>query len=173
MAAAAHGAGGAAVPPAGALAGQAFAPMPGAEAGDPAAAMAAANAGRGAPGAGGPAGAEGGAGTTEALPPAGSIEYAIMKLAQMAKEGKYEEAKEIISTRAKGLAATIREGELTDSKIEALKTSFEGMELFSRKSVGNGVQFVVKNNRNQFLTFVVVKEGPEFVLREFTVREGK
>jgi hypothetical protein len=47
------------------------------------------------------------------------------------------------------------------------------MELFSRKSVGNGVQFVVKNNRNQFLTFVVVKEGPEFVLREFTVREGK
>lgn len=145
-----------------------------------AAAMAAANAANAAGGAAQPgavAGAgsgEGGAGQgTAPQAQKGTLEYAILKLAEMAKSGNYEGVDEIISERAKNLAATIRDGELTEGKIESFKTTFDKLELFSSKSASGGRQFILKNSQGQLLQFLVIKEGQEFVIRDFMIRDAK
>lgn len=161
--------------PGGALAGGAANP------GEPAAAAMAANpaAMAGAANAGAPGGAavgEGGAGAqagAASQAQKGTLEYAIVKLAEMAKNGDYAGVSSLISPRAKGLAASIRDGELSNGKIESMKSSFDGLELFSRRSTGSGVQFTLKNKTGQLLQVVVAKEGPEFVIRELTIREPK
>ncbi len=91
----------------------------------------------------------------------------------MAKAGDYTGADDLISSRAKGLAATIRSGEMNNAKIESLKTTFDGLELFNRKNANGGLQFVLKNKSGQLLQFVIIKEGPDFVIRDFVVRDAK
>ena len=103
----------------------------------------------------------------------GTLEYAIIKLSEMAKTGNYDGVEELISERAKGLAASIRKGELTEEKIESYKSSFEGLELYSTKASGNGRQFILKNRDGKLLQFLVVKEGDDFVIRDFSMRDAK
>lgn len=96
-----------------------------------------------------------------------------MKLSELAREAKYDDAPPLFSRRAKGQAATIRDGELTEEQIESFKTTFDGLQLFNRRSVNGGTQFVLRNGKGQFLQFVVAKEGGDFLIREFVIRDGK
>jgi hypothetical protein len=93
-------------------------------------------------------------------------------LMQMAKTGDYSEAEEIISEKAKGIAGTIREQQLTEEQIEAYKTAFD-LNFLSRRNVGTGIQFTFQNKENRIFTIVVVKEGSTFRIKEVTIRDGK
>jgi hypothetical protein len=124
---------------------------------------------------GGPAGAQG-QGQGQQLAQKGTWQYAIQKLMEMAKTGKYDGADEVISKTAKGVAGNIRGGELNSSQIEAYKTTFDNLSQTSppKGAGGNGMQITLKNGQNQFLQFTIVKEeGSVFRIKELVIRDGK
>lgn len=126
-----------------------------------------------APGEGGAAGDGAGSSAPASQAKKGTIEYPILRLAEMAQAGEYKGVDALVSEKAKGLAATIREGNMNSAKIETLKTSFDSLELMSRKATGTGAQFTLKNRRGQLLQVQVGKEGPDYVIKDITVRESK
>lgn len=126
-----------------------------------------------APGEGGAAADGGGGSAPASQAKKGTLEYPVLRLAEMAQAGEYKGVDALVSERAKGLAATIREGNMNSAKIETLKTSFDSLELMSRKATGTGAQFTLKNRRGQLLQVQVGKEGTDYVIKDITVRESK
>lgn len=138
----------------------------------PAAADGAAMAAQAEAGAGGPAGENAGGSASDVTAKKGTMEYAIYKTIEMAKNGEYIDVEAVISPRAKGLAASIREGGMNAAKIESLKTSFDGLEMVSRKPIGGGVQYTFKNRRH--LVMVTVgrdSNRPDYVVKDITLRD--
>lgn len=115
---------------------------------------------------------EGGQGGQQQIGPKGSIDYAIQTLMQMAKKGDYSEAAEVISEKAKGLAGDIRSNKLTEEQIESYKTAFDLIPLGSR-NLGTGIQVAAQNKENKLFTFVVVKEGAIFRIKDVKISDGK
>jgi hypothetical protein len=126
-------------------------------------------------GPGGIPGAEGqpeGGGAQQQQFPIGTMQYPVQKLMQMAKAGDYTGADEIISDKAKALAGTIRDNELSDEQTEAFKTTFDNFAQTGEKNTGTGKQVTFRNGQNQFLQFTVVKEGQVFRIRDLVIRES-
>ena len=122
-------------------------------------------------------GSEGVAGGEQPPPvqefPVGTPQHPVQQLIKMAKAGDYTGASEIISDRAKALAATIRDDKLTDAQKESFKTSFDNLTQSSSKAVGpTGGQVTFRNPQSQFVAFTIAKEGDVFRIRELSIREG-
>jgi len=194
-------AGNLATPPAGAHAGAAGAaganpPLAGpGVAGNPAGAGAAAHAGAaganpglaGNPGAagaipgagavGGPAGAPGsGAGGGASQFQAGSAEDTLLKFCTAIAEGNLTAAGEHVSSKAKGELSKIREGDVSDARLEELQAAFElkGLQTRpSRNASGSGKTINLGNAKGQVLGFVLSKEDDVFKLKEFTLSKPK
>jgi hypothetical protein len=104
-------------------------------------------------------GGPGGQGNQQQLGPKGSPEYAIQRVMQMAKSGDYSGADEVISKKAKGLAAGMRNGDLTSSQLDSFKTSFDNLQYLSRKaSGGSGMAVNYAQGNSTVYTFTVIKE---------------
>jgi len=128
------------------------------------------------PGEGGiPGGPGQGQGQGQQLAPKGTWEYAIQRLMQMAETGDYSGADEVISKTAKGLAGSIRSGDLNSSQVEAYKTTFKNLNMTNRKAAGgNALQVTLQNGQKQFLQFTVSKEeGGTFRIKDLVIRDGK
>ncbi len=117
------------------------------------------------------AGGEGKNGQSEITGAVGSIEYVIQSLIAMAKSGNYDGVDNIISEKAKGLAANVREGNLPSTQIEAFKTKFDKLTPLSRKNVGSGLQYNFKQGTT-LISITVSKENGTFRVKELTIRDG-
>jgi hypothetical protein len=84
------------------------------------------------------------------------------------------EAAQYISPKAKGMLTQIRDGSLTDEKIESLKASFslQGLQLKPTRSTGVGRTITLGNSKSETLTFTLVKEEDNYLLREFKVSKA-
>lgn len=128
----------------------------------------------GAPGGiGGPQGAAGpgGAGGPGTQFPAGTAEAALQKFCMAMADSNLTEAGEYISPKAKGLLAQIRDGSITDDKIDSLKESFapQGLQLKPSRNLGTGKSITLSNAKNELLSFTLMKEDDAYLLREFKV----
>lgn len=103
----------------------------------------------------------------------GTAEYAVNAFLAMAKSGNYADSEEVISAKAKGLAGSIRQGDLPDDKVEAYKTSFANPQYLSNRNMGTGLQVVYSTVPGETATFLVVKEGQKFVIKEFKLTSSK
>jgi hypothetical protein len=120
------------------------------------------------------AGAPGAAGNGQAPMTAqrGSQEYPVVMFFNMAKSGNYALAEDVISSKAKGLAASVRLGDLSDEKIETYKESFAAPKFLSRRNVSTGVQFTFDTKPGEQAVFVVVKDGANFVIKDLKIGSG-
>ena len=85
------------------------------------------------------------------------------------------EAGEYISPKAKGLLAQIRDGSITDEKLDGLKSSFAPQDLQLRPSLrasGTGKSIKLGNSKNESLNFTLMKEEETYLLREFTISKA-
>ena len=126
-------------------------------------------------GAGGPgAGGLGGAGPGGAQQfPVGSAEAALAKFCAAVSDSNLTEAAQYISPKAKGLLVQIRDGSMTDEKLESLKASFQSLTAKpSRPVSGVGRTISLTNPKWESLTFTLVKEDDTYLLREFKVAKG-
>lgn len=81
------------------------------------------------------------------------------------------EAGEYISPKAKGILAQIKDGSITDEKVESLKDSFEptGLTLKPSRQTGSGKSITLGNAKSELLSFTLMKEEDVYLLREFKV----
>jgi len=98
----------------------------------------------------------------------GTPQYPIAKFFAMAKSGNYAEAEEIISSKARGLASSVRKGDLSDETVSAYQTTFTDpqTQYLSEKPSNGGMLYTFKTTPGDTATFTVVKEGPKFVIKE-------
>ncbi|GIX03066.1 MAG: hypothetical protein KatS3mg113_0072 [Planctomycetaceae bacterium] len=99
----------------------------------------------------------------------GSMEYAVMKLFQMAQTGDFSGADEVISDKARGLADDIRLGKVNSSQLASLKTTFEKVEFINRRPSGGGVQLSFSGGGNKVIQVTVFKEGSVFRVRDLKI----
>lgn len=144
-----------------------------AHAAGPAAAMPA-NPAAMAPGAGsGPAGGIGGGAAPQFAP--GTAESALLKFCTAMAESNLTEAGQYVSPKAKGVLAQIRDGSITDEKIESLKESFslQGLTLKpTRPIAGVGKNISLGNAKQETLSFTLMKEDDGYLLRDFKVSKS-
>jgi hypothetical protein len=125
---------------------------------------------------GGPQGGPGG-GPNGQIPkfPEGSAEEALLKFCLAMADNNLTAAAEYISPKAKGLLAEIRDGNISDEKLESMKPSMalEGMKLNSSRQVGTEKRISLGNKQDEILSFSLFKESDVYKLREFKITAGK
>jgi len=127
-------------------------------------------AGASAPGGPIPGAAGGIAGAAQQFPE-GSAEAALLKFCAAMADSNLTEAGEYISPKAKGMLAQIRDGSITDEKIDTLKESFEltGLTLKPSRQTGAGKSITLGNGKSELLSFTLMKEDDAYLLREFKI----
>ena len=90
-------------------------------------------------------------------------------------EGNLTGAAEYVSTKAKGMLAQIRDGSLPDEKLDNLKESFglQGLKNKPSRNFGIGRTIILGNEKNENLTFTLVKEDDIYRLRDFKISAPK
>lgn len=123
-----------------------------------------------APGPGGPGGigAPGGSGLNGQFPE-GSAEAALAKFCAAMADSNLADAAQYISPKAKGMLAQIREGTLTDEKIETLKGSFQSLTPKPSRSMNAVGRSMSLTNGKEALNFTLMKEDDVYLLREFKI----
>jgi hypothetical protein len=96
----------------------------------------------------------------------GTPQYPVVRFFAMAKSGNYAEAEEVISSKARGLANSVRKGDLSDETVSAYQTSFANPQFVTEKPGVGGVQYTFSTVPGETATFTVVKEGTKFVIKE-------
>jgi hypothetical protein len=120
---------------------------------------------------GGGAGGPGGLGGQQ-FPP-GSAEDATAKFCAAMADSNLTEAGQYISPKARGLLALIRDGSITDEKVESLKASFQGLTARpSRPVSGTGKTLSLGNANRESLSFTLVKEEDVYLLRELKITKA-
>lgn len=121
-----------------------------------------------------PPGAPGGQGGSQFA--AGSAEDTLQKFCIAMSEGNLTSAAEYVSPRAKGTLLQIRDGQLSDDKVNEFKEAFvpSGLTLKpSRNAGGVGKTINLGNAKGQTLSFTLSKEEDVYKLREFTISKPK
>lgn len=129
---------------------------------------------------GGPDGYPGGPEGTEGAPGQGQVpsydegtpEYAVQKLVIQVAKGDLTGLDEVISARATGVLAQLREGDVPEEKLETLKTQMGRVKLLNRRPDGSSYDIFLQNDQNEILHFTCRREGEDYVVKEFSVREA-
>ena len=84
------------------------------------------------------------------------------------------DAAQYISPKAKGTLQQIREGTISDDKLDALKASFAPQELQLRPSrpVGGVGKTINLSNKGELLSFTLYKEDDSYRLRDFSIKKA-
>ena len=119
-------------------------------------------------GLGGAPGSGGGLGGQSFQP--GSAEAAVAKFCAAMADSNLTEAGQYISPKAKGLLAQIRDGNITDEKIESLKASFKELTPKPSRPLGGvGKTLSLGNSNRESLSFTLMKEDDSYLLRELKI----
>lgn len=129
---------------------------------------------------GGPEGYPGGPEGTESAPGQGQVpsydegtpEYAVQKLVIQVAKGDLSGLDEVISARATGVLAQLREGEVPEDRLEKLKTQMARVKLLNRRSDGGTYNVFLQNDQSEVLHFTCRREGEDYLVKEFNVREA-
>lgn len=140
-------------------------PMPGA---DPAAMAALAQ--PGAPGA--DAAAQGAQSSNRADQyEAGTPDRVVMEFADAIETGDIEAAGKLISDRARGTLATVRDGTISENQLAQLKAYTETLDRVGGRNLGSGVQISYNGGSGKVLQFKVSKGSTGFEITEMDIRD--
>lgn len=99
----------------------------------------------------------------------GSAEDALLKFCTAMADSNLTEAGQYVSPKAKGVLAQIRDGSITDEKLDTLKNSFslQSLTLKPSRPVSGTGKTIVLANKSETLSFTLMKEDSVYLLREF------
>ena len=106
----------------------------------------------------------------------GSAEDVLLKFCTAMADNNLTAAAEYISAKSKGILVQIRDGSITDEKLDSMKASFSltGLQIHSPLHDGGGGKMMsLANSKNEILSFTLAKESGAYKLREFKITEKK
>ena len=118
-------------------------------------------------------GAPGGAGGQGANFPPGSVDETLFKFCTAMADGDTAAASEYVSAKAKGLLAKLRDGELSDEKIEEITTAIVPINELQPNQNQTNTKRSLRNMRNQVLSFTLKKDDDTYKLMDFSVSKLK
>jgi hypothetical protein len=132
-----------------------------------------ANPAEGAAGGLGRAGGAGGAGNQNQKFKPGSWEHAIDTFAQRMAAGDFSGLEYVISSKAKGLLGEIRDGALSEERLEDLKAAFAEPTPLpeTKKNAGSSVSITIKGKLGHHMTLTVGREDGVFKIRDLKISE--
>jgi hypothetical protein len=103
----------------------------------------------------------------------GTWQYAVLTFAEKVAAGDTSGLDYVVSSKAKGLLAEIRDGELSPEKLDELKASFAeaAPQMESIKNTGGSIIIDLKGKLGHILTLTVGKEGRDFKVRDLKISE--
>ena len=103
----------------------------------------------------------------------GSFEYVINEFTSKMAAGDYTELDSLISTRARGQLAKLRDGEVDDEQKAELAAAFEdaSVESNTRKNRGATLEIHVKGNQGHLIVLAAGKDKGEFKIRDMKIHE--
>ena len=96
----------------------------------------------------------------------------MQKLVIQVAKGDLTGLDEVISARATGVLAQMREGKVPEERLEKLKAQMARVKLLSRRGDGLNYNLFLQNDQGEVLHFNCRREGEDYVVREFAVREA-
>ena len=127
--------------------------------------------------AGGPGamGGPGGGGSQAGNFSPGSVDDTLQKFCTAMADGDTAAAAEYIFPKVKGLAGQIREGELSDDKIEEITNALSPLTELQPSGNPTNTKRMLRNKKNQVLSFVLKKdkEDDTFKITEFSISKPK
>jgi hypothetical protein len=96
----------------------------------------------------------------------------VQKLLIQVAKGDFAGLDEVISPRATGVLAQMREGQLPEDRLEELKTQMSRVKLLSRRGDGLSYNVFLQNDQGEVLQFTCRREGEDYLVRQLTVREA-
>jgi hypothetical protein len=131
----------------------------------------------GIPGAGGAGGPEGAAAAGQAPQfSKASAEYAVQKVVLALISGNIDGLDEVISEKARGLLAELRDGTVDPDKVDELKEQFAQVQLAGQpKNNGSSKTINLRNATGDYFSFTVARERNEeiYKVNNLTIRAGK
>jgi hypothetical protein len=129
----------------------------------------------GGPGAGGMMGGPSGGGSQSGSYSPGSVDDTLFKFCTAMAEGDTAAAAEYIFPKVKGMAGQIREGELSDDKLEEITNALSPITELQPSGNPTNTKRMLRNKKNQVLSFVLKKdkEDDTFKITEFSISKPK
>lgn len=119
------------------------------------------------------AGGEGGRGGSRASQfEEGSAPHVVMLMVEAIDASDVETAAKYISDDADGLLGQVRDGEAGDNQLRELQSYFATMDPLSQRPSGRSITLNFNGAQGKVLSFVVTREGREFLVESLTVRDA-
>lgn len=101
----------------------------------------------------------------------GSPDRVVMEFADAIEAGDLEAAGKLVSDRARGTLATVRDGTISENQLAQLKAYTADMERVGGRNLGSGLQISYNGGSDKVLQFKVTKGNTGFVITEMDVRD--
>lgn len=103
----------------------------------------------------------------------GSAPYVVMLMVEAIDAGDLETAAKYISDDAKGLLASVRDGEAGENQVKELQSYFATMDPLSQRPRGRKITLNFNGGQSKVLSFDVVYEGREFLVDSLTIHDAQ
>lgn len=103
--------------------------------------------------------------------PLGTAEYAVQKICLSVAAGQYTGLDGVISEKADGLLAQIRDGAVSEDEIQSLKKRFGEVRLLSVKPKGGTRTVTLQNTSGESLVFTLAKEDEIFRVKDLDIKQ--
>lgn len=119
-----------------------------------------------------PGGGAGGAGSSF---PEGSIDDTLQRFCMALADGDTAAASEFVSSKATGLVGQIRDGNLSEEKVEELSDAITPISDLQPNAKQKNNKRILRNKKNQVLSFTLKKDKDDDTYRivEFSVSKPK
>lgn len=103
----------------------------------------------------------------------GTAPYAVMQMVDAIDQGDLETAAKYISDNARGLLGSIRDGKTGENQLNELQSYFSTMDPLSQRPRGRSITLNFNGGQSKVLSFEVVREGREFLVKSMTVHDAQ
>jgi hypothetical protein len=107
--------------------------------------------------------------------PAGSIEDSIYRFCVAMADGDTAAAAEFLGSKAKGLVGQLREGELSEEKVEEIQNALSPITELQPNPGQNNTKRSLRNKKNQVISFTMKKDKDDdrFKIVELSISKPK
>jgi len=103
----------------------------------------------------------------------GSAPYVVMQMVEAIDAGDLETAAKYISDDADGVLGSVRDGDAGENQLRELQSYFATMDPLSQRPRTRSITLNFNGGQSKVLSFVVVREGREFLVESMTVHDAQ
>ena len=103
----------------------------------------------------------------------GTPAHTVMLMVAAIDDGDMETAAKYIGDDADGLLGSVRDGDAGQNQLSQLQSYFATMDPLSARPRGRSITLTFNGGQNKVLSFVVAKDGRDFIVDSLSIREAQ